>query len=154
MRQDILLSFLLHFLVIISLVIATPFKPHIRTDLGEVITVSLAAMPAQLQPRAPEPVAIPKAVVEDEPIAFVPEAKSIDKAKPVEKPKPKEKKKKDDTYRPEDKLAKNPKPIGYSYVYLIQRLQEKGSAEEKDEKLLRLHFDLEDKLIRIDRVGF
>jgi hypothetical protein len=59
-----------------------------------------------------------------------------------------------DTYRPEDKLAKNPKPVGYSYVYLIQRLQEKGSAEEKDEILLRLHFDSEDKLVRIDRIGF
>jgi hypothetical protein len=59
-----------------------------------------------------------------------------------------------DTYRPEDKLAKNPKPAGYSYVYLIQRIQEEGSAAEKDEILLRLHFDLEDKLFRIDRNGF
>ncbi|MCP4228922.1 MAG: hypothetical protein GY771_02080 [bacterium] len=59
-----------------------------------------------------------------------------------------------DTYRPEDKVAKSPKPIGYSYVYLIQRLQAKGSAAEKDEILLRLHFDPEDKLTRIDRAGF
>jgi hypothetical protein len=59
-----------------------------------------------------------------------------------------------DTYRPEDKLAKNPKPIGYSYVYLIQRLCEKGSVDEKDEKLLRIFFDVEDKLIKVDRVGF
>ncbi|UCD95508.1 MAG: TonB family protein [Candidatus Zixiibacteriota bacterium] len=108
MKQDIVLSFLLHFLVIISLVIATPFKPHIRTDLSEVITVSLAAMPAQIQPQAPEPVAIPKAVVEDEPIAFVPEAKSVDKVKPVKKPK--EKERKDDTYQPKAETGAETQP--------------------------------------------
>ena len=59
-----------------------------------------------------------------------------------------------DTYRPEDKVAKSPKPKGYSYVYLIQRLCEKGSVDEKDEILLRLHFDPEDKLTRIDRAGY
>jgi TonB family protein len=107
MRQDILLSFLLHFLAIITLVIATPFRPHIRTDLGEVITVSLTALPARVQPRAPEPVAIPQAVAEDEPIAFVPETKSVEKAKPVKKPKPKEK---DDTYRPKAETGAETKP--------------------------------------------
>lgn len=33
-----------------------------------------------------------------------------------------------DTYRPEDKANKNAQPIGYSYVYLIQRLRDKGGA--------------------------
>ncbi len=59
-----------------------------------------------------------------------------------------------DTLRPEDILNKNAEPVGYSYVYLIQRLCENGSTAEKDEILLRLHFDLEDKLVRTDRVGF
>jgi hypothetical protein len=60
----------------------------------------------------------------------------------------------DDVLHPSDILNKNAEPIGYSYVYLIQRLCDKGSVDEKDEKLLRLHFDLEDKLIRVFRVGF
>jgi len=59
-----------------------------------------------------------------------------------------------DTLHPSDILNKNAEPIGYSYVYLVQRLCESGSVNEKDEILLRLHFDLEDKLIRIFRVGF
>ncbi len=40
--------------------------------------------------------------------------------------------------------------IGYSHVYLLQRLRTEGSAVQKDEKLLRLHFGLDDSLIRID----
>ncbi len=59
-----------------------------------------------------------------------------------------------DTLRPEDILNKNAEPVGYSYVYLIQRLCETGSVDERDEILLRLHFDLENKLTRIDGVGF
>lgn len=105
MKHDLVLSFLLHFTVVISLVIATPFKPHIRTDLGEVINVRLASLPASLQKVPLEPVAVPRAIVSDEPIAYVPQTKSVDKAKPVKKPEPKPEKKKDKTYKPQAERA-------------------------------------------------
>jgi len=40
--------------------------------------------------------------------------------------------------------------IGYSFVYLLQRMRADGSAAQKDEKLLRLHFGLDNQLKRID----
>ena len=53
-----------------------------------------------------------------------------------------------DTYEPKIKAARK---IGYSYVYLLQRLRETGSANEQDEKLIRLHFRFDDRLNRIDK---
>ena len=52
-----------------------------------------------------------------------------------------------DTYEPRIKAARK---IGYSYVYLLQRLRETGSANDKDEKLIRLHFKFDDRLNCID----
>jgi hypothetical protein len=45
------------------------------------------------------------------------------------------------------------KKIGYSLVYIIQRKQETGSAIEKDEKLVRIHFGLDDKVSKIIPIG-
>jgi TonB family protein len=101
MKHDLSLSFILHFLVIMIMLISAPFKPRVRTDLGDVINIRLAGMPAQVQPKAAEPVVIPQAVQADEPVAFVPETKSIDKAKQVAKPKPKKPKEKPYQPRPE-----------------------------------------------------
>jgi len=101
MRTDFLLSFLVHFVLIIILVISTPFRPKIRTDMSEVITVNLTSLPASLQPQSkPEPVTIPQAIEADEPEVSIPEMASVTETKPIEKPKPKPKKPKDDTYRP------------------------------------------------------
>ena len=52
------------------------------------------------------------------------------------------------TYEPKIKAARK---IGYSYVYLLQRLRGTGSANEKDEKLIRLHFRFDNRLSRIDK---
>ena len=52
------------------------------------------------------------------------------------------------TYEPRIKAARKK---GYSYVYLLQRLRETGSANEKDEKLIRLHFRFDDRLSSIDK---
>lgn len=52
-----------------------------------------------------------------------------------------------DTYEPKIKAARK---IGYSYVYLLQRLRETGSANDKEEWLIRLHFGFDDRLNRID----
>lgn len=46
---------------------------------------------------------------------------------------------------------KSYKEIGFSYVYLLQRKKENGSINEKDEKLIRLIFGNDKKLIRIDK---
>jgi len=104
MKQDLVLSFLLHFLAILTLVVLTPFKPGIKVDLNDVIKVHMATLPAA-QPKAEiiEPVTVPQPVVADDPIAVVTETKSVTEAKPVEKakPKPKPKEKKDDTYKPQ-----------------------------------------------------
>ncbi|PKK84686.1 MAG: hypothetical protein CVT49_02360 [candidate division Zixibacteria bacterium HGW-Zixibacteria-1] len=104
MKQDLALSFLLHFLAILMLVVLTPFTPKYKIDLNDVINVRLAAMPAaqqQTEPEKLEPINIPKPIVADEPVAVVTETKSVTKAKPVEKPKPKPKEKpKDNAYKP------------------------------------------------------
>jgi TonB family protein len=99
MRQDLLYSFLLHFIVIIAMVISTPFKPKVRTNFGEVITVNLTAMPMISTPQAIEPMPIPTPIVVDEPVTPVMEVASINKAAAIDKPKPK-KKKEDKPYRP------------------------------------------------------
>ena len=111
MKQDLALSFLLHFAVILTLVILTPFKPQFKIDMGDVINVSLTALPAaQPQPEVMEPVSIPTPVTADEPVAVVTETKSVTEAKPVEKPKPKPKeKKKDDSYKPKAETGKENK---------------------------------------------
>jgi len=105
MKQDIILSFLFHFILIVAMVIITPFKPQIKTDLGEVINVRLASMPTpapEQEPVAIEPLPIPEAVVADEEVAVVTNPKTVDQAKPVEKPKPKpEKPKEDKPYNPD-----------------------------------------------------
>ena len=44
------------------------------------------------------------------------------------------------------------KKIGYSFVYLKQRNQEYGSLIKKNEKLVRIHFDLEGRVKRVDFV--
>lgn len=49
--------------------------------------------------------------------------------------------------------AKSAKKIGYSFVYLLQRLQKNGSVLEKNEKLIRVHFGLNDKVTRVIPVG-
>ena len=110
MRQDLLLSFLLHFLVVIAMVISSPFKPRVRTDIGDVIKVNLAYMPASLKPPAPEPVAIPQQVIADEPLVPITEVASVTKAKPITKPKPKPKPDKDDTYHREAETGKDDQP--------------------------------------------
>ena len=46
---------------------------------------------------------------------------------------------------------KNSKKTGFSYIYLLQRKKEKGSINEKDEKLIRFIFGNDDKLIKIDK---
>jgi hypothetical protein len=52
-----------------------------------------------------------------------------------------------DTFR----QVKGTQKTGYSYVYLVQRLRERGSEQEKDEKLIRIRFGLDDRVRRIDR---
>jgi len=99
MRQDFLLSFLLHFLVVIFMLVSVPFKPRVKTDLGDVIRVNLAALPAA-GPTKPQPSVIPTPVVADEPVAAVAELATVTEAKPVPKPKPKEEKPKDQAYKP------------------------------------------------------
>lgn len=42
---------------------------------------------------------------------------------------------------------------GYSYVYLIQRKQELGSIVERQEKLYKLSFNLNDILMRVESDG-
>jgi hypothetical protein len=57
-----------------------------------------------------------------------------------------------DEVRPlyEPKL-KNGKAIGYTYWYVLRRAREKGSVKEKDESLVRVSFDTNGKVTRVDR---
>jgi len=98
MRHDFIFSFVLHVVFIIAMVISAPFKPKVKTDLGEVINVQLASFPSQVQIQPMEPVVIPQAIAMEDEFAVVPSpTKSIDTPKKI-----KEKKKppKDDAYVP------------------------------------------------------
>jgi hypothetical protein len=46
-----------------------------------------------------------------------------------------------------------PKEIGSTYWYVIQRMQKNGSVIEKDEKLVRVAFDLKGSVIGIVQWG-
>lgn len=104
MKQDLLLSFLVHFVIVIAMVISSPFKPKINTDLGDVIQVKLRSFPASVAKPKPEPVEIPQQIVADEPVVPITEIASVTEAKPIKKTKPKPKPKpkpKDKTYKPD-----------------------------------------------------
>jgi len=45
------------------------------------------------------------------------------------------------------------KRIGYSLVYVIRRDQKHGSVIDKNEALVRIHFNFDDAVTRIDLVG-
>ncbi len=46
------------------------------------------------------------------------------------------------------------KQIGYTHWFLIQRRTDKGSEKDKDEKLVRISYDLNWKVLRVDHWGF
>jgi outer membrane protein assembly factor BamE (lipoprotein component of BamABCDE complex) len=48
----------------------------------------------------------------------------------------------------------NPKQIGNTHWFIIQRKTAKGSVKDKDEKLVRISYDLNWKVIGIDHWGF
>ncbi|UCD17408.1 MAG: TonB family protein [Candidatus Zixiibacteriota bacterium] len=99
MRTDLLLSFLLHFVFILALVVSAPFQPRVRTDFGEVITVNITSLPASLQPKQLEPISIPRAIEAEEPIAEIAEVTPVIEPRPKSKATPKPKK--DKIYKPQ-----------------------------------------------------
>lgn len=50
--------------------------------------------------------------------------------------------------------VKNSKVIGKTFWYLIQRSSKRGSVKEKQEKVVRVSFNLDDKVTAIDKWGF
>ena len=48
----------------------------------------------------------------------------------------------------------NAKQIGHTQWFLIQRRTDKGSVKDKDEKLVRVSYDLNWKVIVVDHWGF
>jgi hypothetical protein len=48
----------------------------------------------------------------------------------------------------------NPNPIGYTWWYILERKTDKGSSAERGEKLVRISFDLKDKVTKVDFWGF
>ncbi|MCK4632829.1 MAG: TonB C-terminal domain-containing protein [candidate division Zixibacteria bacterium] len=93
MKLELILSFLLHLLIILTTVISAPFQPA-KTDFGEIIRVSITA-PSELPSSQPEPlppIPVPSPVF-DEPLDIPISDPAV--AKPVkveQKEKPKEKK--------------------------------------------------------------
>ena len=47
-----------------------------------------------------------------------------------------------------------PQKIGFSYVYVVQRLKSSGSVEAMQEKLARVHFNMDRFVVRVDLIGF
>ena len=58
-----------------------------------------------------------------------------------------------DEIRPLLRGIKTGKPIGFSYWYVLRRMRATGSQIEKDESLVRVLFDLESRVNRIDAWG-
>lgn len=56
------------------------------------------------------------------------------------------------TYQTLDSMQKG-QSSGYSYVYLLQRRKELGSIVERQEKLYKLNFNLNDVLLKIESEG-
>jgi outer membrane protein assembly factor BamE (lipoprotein component of BamABCDE complex) len=50
--------------------------------------------------------------------------------------------------------VKNGKKIGVTYWYIIERKQRSGSVKERAEKLVRVSFNLKDRVTRVDHWGF
>ena len=53
----------------------------------------------------------------------------------------------------EPRLKKNGKVVGYTQWYIIRRLVASGSVNEKQESLVRVSFDLNDRVTRVDAWG-
>ncbi len=51
-------------------------------------------------------------------------------------------------------IKMNPGQIGSTYWYLIQRMSGRGSVAGKDEKLVRISFNLNEKVTGVDHWGF
>ena len=111
MKTDYIFSFLLHFFFLVLLLIMAPLQPRINTDLGDVIRVNLASMPAlQPEPAKPEPIVVPQAVEADEPVTPIPDQlATVTEAKKIEKPKPKPKENKPKEYKPDTEKGANNK---------------------------------------------
>ena len=49
--------------------------------------------------------------------------------------------------------VKNGKIVGYTHWYIIRRLVKNGSAAEKQDSLVRVSFDLDDRVSKVDAWG-
>jgi len=56
-----------------------------------------------------------------------------------------------DEVNPTYDVKKRPSKIGYSHVYLLSRERLNGSVNEKNEHLVRVMFNLDDKVVRVDK---
>jgi TonB family protein len=108
MRQDFIVSLILHTVIVAIMAISSPFKPRVSSDLGDVINVHLAALPApKVETPIIKPATIPRAMTASEEIAVVPAMETIATPKKIELKKPEKKKIEDKTYQPADKGAKD-----------------------------------------------
>jgi TonB family protein len=79
---------MIHLIVVLAMVVSVPFKPRVRTDLGDIIRVNLASLP---QSMLMKPAVLPQATVAAKQATPITTQKTADKAKPIEKTKPKKK---------------------------------------------------------------
>lgn len=107
-NRDIIISVALHAAILLSLMVSIPLAKKRPIDYGDVIQVSLPSMdqlPAKVEELPPEPVPVPKPVVEtDEPDIPIQAPETKPPAK-IEKPKPTPKKE-----EPKKETRKTPTP--------------------------------------------
>ncbi len=60
----------------------------------------------------------------------------------------------DETHPLYEAKISNAKQIGYTQWFLIQRRTDKGSVKDKDEKLVRVSYDLDWKVTVVEHWGF
>jgi len=64
MKQDILLSLLLHVVIVFATVVSEPFDIKKSRSYDEIIRVSITSLPMTTPARSPEPISIPQALSE------------------------------------------------------------------------------------------
>ena len=94
MRQDYLISILLHLIVVLTMVVSVPFKPRVRSDLGDIIRVNLASLPSSKMSVLNQPAILPKAAISEKTATPITAKKTTEKAKAIEKAKKKKEDKK------------------------------------------------------------
>lgn len=107
MKQDIILSLILHLIIVTMVVVSTPFDYSKTFKYDDVIKIKAVSFPDFSSSKAEqvEPISIPRAAFDEPELIPIDEPSTIDVPKPVIKPKKKRPKQPDKKKTPETETA-------------------------------------------------